>query len=344
MGLSGAGFATQGRDMGQPTPQILKLNALDGLVAAVPYLLGFQPQESLVAVALVGPRGRMQFSMRLDLIDERYDDAIASDVAMRMAHANADKLLLLVFSEQPVADGLPRRPLIDAIERACVMPMRDALFVSRERIWSYVCDNARCCPPQGRPRDADAPEPLAVAAAHALRGDVVLPSRDAVVALVQPVGGITARSVRQAVERAWESTEPFEAEIERFDALLRRYAEPPAQVSHDEAAGLIVACHAIEVRDVILRRFEFEPDAMQALLLDVVKLAQPPHDAPICSVLAAVAYAHGNGVLTISACERALVSAPDYSLARLLKDAMERQVPPALVRGGLFGMADAIDL
>jgi len=54
--------------------------------------------------------------------------------------------------------------------------VREAWLVTDDRIWSYVCDDERCCPAEGQVRE-QTPESLTLAAAHALYGDVVLPDR-----------------------------------------------------------------------------------------------------------------------------------------------------------------------
>ena len=52
-------------DRQQPT--VLRVGDVSAVVTAATHMLGFQPAESLVAVALLGPRERMHFAVRLDL-------------------------------------------------------------------------------------------------------------------------------------------------------------------------------------------------------------------------------------------------------------------------------------
>jgi hypothetical protein len=68
------------------------------------------------------------------------------------------------------------------------------------------------------------------------------------------------------------------------------------------------------------------------LLTDLARRALPPVDVATLSVLGWVAYAQGCGVLAAIAVERALASDPSYRLARLLSDALDRQVPPERLR------------
>jgi hypothetical protein len=318
---------------------VVKLSELGDIVTAVPYMLGFQPAESLVVVSLSGPRERLTFTLRLDLESEEHDAQVATMLADRMAHARADQVLVVVYTEATHPPGdLPRRALVEELERAFPMPVRDAVLVTAERLWSYLCDDPRCCPPDGRRRDPDSPGSVAVAAVNALHGTAVLPSREAVVASVAPVSGNSAASMRQAIHRAWGTRGSDGKGVFRKSALglaaelTDRYAEPPGLLSDDEAALLVVGLHDVRVRDELMSWCLDTGDAMRSLLGDVARRAQPPHDAPACTLLAWVSYLQGEGVVTMSALDRALTSDPDYRLAALLGQALESQLTPTRLR------------
>ena len=317
--------------------RILRLGSLEDVVASVPHMLGFQPRDSVVAVALTGPRGRMGFSVRLDLLPEEYDADVAAAVSAHLEHAGADAALLFVYTGPPVGGDLPRRPLVEQLQRRLAVPVQDAVLVTDARIWSYLCSD-ECCPPEGRPLDAKAPGATAIAAAHALEGRAVLPSREALVRSVAPIGGIAAASMDQAIERAAASQlsvgeQAFSASAATlFSDLLERFATAPADVTHDEAAMLIVGLHDIVLRDGALADCLRDLDAARWLFTQLARRAIPPLDAPVCTVLGFVAYAQGDGVIATTALERALDSEPGYALAELLLTALRGQVPPDEIR------------
>ncbi|HEU5035244.1 MAG TPA: DUF4192 domain-containing protein [Mycobacteriales bacterium] len=320
-------------------PEVVKLRELGDIVSAVPHLLGFHPTESLVAVSLRGPRERLSFSLRLDLLPSEHDDEVASMFAERMKQAKADAVLLFVYTDAP-HDGvdLPRRQLIETLVRRLPMPVRDAVLVTAERLWSYVCADPHCCPPEGRRRDPQSPGTLALQAAHALHGDAVLPSRDAVVAAVSPIGGIAARSMQQALNRAAAAyacigaSDFLESSRQLMAEVMDRYADPPARLSDDETAQLVLALHDHVFRDEALLRCRRDEDLMRTLLQDLARRAMPPSDAPVCTLLGFVAYLKGEGVVAMTALERALDTDPSYSLARLLLAALQRQMTPRELR------------
>lgn len=321
-----------------PEPAVVKVGEINALVDAVPYLLGFKPTESIVAVSLRGPRERMEFTLRLDLIPADYDDEVARMFAERMRAAEADAVMLFVYTDyDPFDRALPRRALVERVAAAMPMNVRDAWLVTDERVWSYLCDDERCCPPEGKVRE-QTPESLTLAAAHALHGDVVLPDRESLVATVRSVSGERAQEMERAIDEAaavWAALDVRRARTKarRLAAKLRaRYESPPATLTDGEAAALIMAMHDWRIRDMLIGWAKSGSDAVHALLLDATRLAVPPLDAPACTVYAMASYLKGNGLVAACAMERALASDPNYSLALILEEALARQLPPSLLR------------
>lgn len=323
-------------------PITIRLDQMNDAVEAVPYLLGFTPTDSLVVVALRSPRDRMFFTMRLDLMEPKLDGEVAQMVAARMAYAEAEAVMLFVYPKRRPSKGrpLPRRALIDAIERELAVPLRDAVLVARDRVWSYVCDDALCCPPEGRKRPTESPGQLALEAAHALNGRAVLPSRDDVVASVQPLTGSAAARMEDALDRAAAvhaaSPRPFRRRARRAAEDARdRYLDGPGGFTDDDAALLIVALHEWQLRDEMLGWSVEHEDAMRSLFNDLARRAIAPIDAPACTAAAALAYVQGDGLVAATALERALDSDPEYSLANLLQTMLDGQLPPSEFRKAL---------
>jgi hypothetical protein len=325
--------------MSAARPTVVKINDLADFAAGVPHLLGFRPVESLVAVAVRGPRHRIGFTMRLDLVHPRFDDMVAKETALRMEHAGADAVMLFVVTDARWTDGLPRRELVAALADALRVPLLDAALIADDRVWSYLCADPRCCPGEGRGIRPESGAAVAMAAAHALAGDVVLPDRDAVVATTRRMTGIAARSMRKATDRAWEalpgegSDEAFRAEcIARIDRLCAQLSDPRAEVSHDDAADIVVRLHDVLFRDELIGRLARDDEHLDRLVERVARLAQPPDDAPVAALLAVAAYLRGRGVVASAAAERALDTDPAYSLAHLVLDALHSQIDPSRLR------------
>lgn len=318
------------------TPDVVKVATPSDLVAAVPHLLGFVPAESIVVLGLTGPRGRIVFTMRLDLESERHDHLVASHLARGLdqakRQADVDAAAVFIFTDgEPGIDGMPRRPLVEALDDELSVPMREAVLVAGERFWSYFCE-ADCCPAEGSVVDRGSDGAVALAAAHALHGRAVLASRDDVVRSVAPIGGVTARSMSQALTRAVIASGRGSAAAAEdvLDRLLVAYDDGRLTPDHDQAAQLIVACNDRGFREVVAMRLADDPDddALAALLRELARLAQPPLDAGICSLLALAAYLGGEGVVADASLCRALNSDADHSLALLLRAALDAQIHP----------------
>jgi hypothetical protein len=65
------------------------------------------------------------------------------------------------------------------------------------------------------------------------------------------------------------------------------------------------------------------------LWTDVVRRAQPGYAAPAASLLALTAWQGGDGGLANIALDRALADIPDYSMALLLRSALDAGAPPS---------------
>ncbi len=330
-----------------PGPITIKLGELSDAVDAVPYLLGFIPTDSIVAVALCSPRERMGFTLRLDLLPVEYDREVAEMIAWRMKAAGAESVMLFVYPKRRPTVGrtLPRRPLINAIDRALDVPIREAVLVTADRTWSYICSDVDCCPPQGRLRPTGSPSQLALEAAHTLNGRAMFASRDDAVASVQPVAGAAAARMESAIESAAAkfftmSPRAYLRNSRRVAIKLRdSYVDRPGHIEDDEAALVIVGMQDWQLRDEMLGWAGTHEDVMRSLFDDLARLAIPPWDAPACTALAFVAYVQGEGLIAATALDRALSSDPSYSLANTLSEALEGQVDPAQVRRGLMCFA-----
>lgn len=325
-------------------PTVVRLGDLSSVVVAVEHMVGFRPTESLVAVALCGPRERMTFSLRLDLPASRdgdgVADAFAQEVARRMAYAKADAVMLFLHTDEPPLDGcLPHRCLVETVVAAIDAPLREAALVGPDRLWSYVCEDKRCCPPEGRLINRQSPEAIALAAEHALLGNVVLGSREDLLASMRPLTGIAAVSMRQAQDRAGEALlkvglVEFSDEVEiEISALADRFTDPRASLSDDEAARVVIALHDKLLRDEMLTRLaDFDDEGLRRMVSAVARRAQPPDDAPVCTLVGFAAYIDGGGVLASAAFERALRSDPEYVMAQYLEAMLRHQIPPEQVR------------
>ena len=166
------------------------------LLAIVPYLLGFHPQDSLV---LLGVRhGALAFQARTDLPGSAgTEPVIATRLLDVVARQDVDAVLLVGYGPAARTD-----PLVTAVRRACGargLAVPEALRAHEGRFWSYGCADPHCCPAGGTPYDVST---TAVAAAATVAGCVALPDRATFARQVEPLGGPARDRMRAATDRA----------------------------------------------------------------------------------------------------------------------------------------------
>ncbi|NGO72909.1 DUF4192 domain-containing protein, partial [Streptomyces boncukensis] len=163
-------------------PVDVSLRSPAELADALPYLLGFYPDDSIVAVSLHGQRGRFGGRFRIG-IPESPDDwpAMASQVAECLdvsatSHGTRPDGVLIFLCQDPGPDSTGRevkdrlQPLAQRIRLACgelEMPVYEALCISDGRYFSYCCPDTRCCVPEGNPLAQPGTSAMAAAAAYA---------------------------------------------------------------------------------------------------------------------------------------------------------------------------------
>ncbi|MGI8332761.1 DUF4192 domain-containing protein [Actinomadura scrupuli] len=329
----------------------LVIRSPEEAVSAVPYMLGFHPEDSLVVLGYGGPYGAC--ALRIDLPRSAAGAAEVAGHAAGMLTANEFPAALLV--------GYGRHddvaPLLTAARAAMAghdIEVREVLRVERGRWWSYTCSGPECCPADGAPFDI---RTTVVAAQATVAGQVVLADRAELARTVAPLGGAARGSLQQATRRAETrlyrraADEPdpaglrdrmIEEGLPLVRRLLERVADLPAGeptarltelLGDDEVAWLGLLLTHVRVRDEAWVRID--PDHAEVhvgLWRHVMRRVERRYvPAPAC-LLAYAAFMAGDGGLANVALDRAVDADPDYSMALLLRDLMQLGVPPDKAR------------
>lgn len=317
-----------------PPPPRLAIRRPEDLLAAVPYLLGFHPTDSAVAIGVCG--GHLAFAARADLPPEGDGpDELAANLAAVVARQRLQAAVLIGYGTAARVE-----PTLLALRAALPTRVYDVLRVTDGRYWSYCCTDPGCCDPAGTPFDVSS---SAVAATAAYAGAVALPDRDALVARVAAVTGRARESMREATARAERRlgelvSSPGTARgrtvlLAEGSAAVRRALarhRAGAALTDDEVAWLTVLLRQVPVRDRIWAGIT-GPAPHVDLWADVVRRAEA-HLAPApASLLAFAAWRSGDGALAAVALDRALDADPSYSMALLIEDALRAGIPPSVM-------------
>lgn len=151
------------------------------LAEALPYLLGYHPDDSVVVIGLHGVRarfgGRLRAGIPKDPGDWAQVAAHLADCAVNGAgHRRRPDALALFLCQDPKEGEDARRtmerlrPLAQRLRQECGaldVPVVEALCVSAGRWWSYTCPTRDCCPVEGTTLAGDGTSVMAAAATYA---------------------------------------------------------------------------------------------------------------------------------------------------------------------------------
>lgn len=325
---------------------VLRSNA--DLLAAIPFLLGFNPTNSLVLLAMRGRR--LEFTARVDLPPAERLPAAAADAVDRLAYraaTEATSAILVGFGEHDRV-----APLMDAALAAMhlrLVPVRRSLRLTGDRMFCHLDDG--CMPLSGIPFDPDASTAPATAV---LEGLVALADRDAVVRQLAPAEGRERLAMDDATHRAITRLQRsvFTTGLASTPLLHNAGERAAPSVSHlgaaavqeaftnaaagrrlpdAQAAWTTVLLAVLPVRDYAWARTD-DSDNHVRLWTDLTRRARPDLAAGPACLLAYSALLRGNGLLADIAVQRALQADPGYSLAHILLPAIRNGTPPHVFR------------
>jgi Domain of unknown function (DUF4192) len=318
--------------------QVIRVDSPAAVLAVVPRLLGFTPETSLVILGGSRQSSRIQVALRYDLPDPP-DHSVAAAITDHAIGVLAREQL----SEAVIVGYGPGRlvtPVADAIRDAVVragLSLRALLRADHGRYWSYLCQEPSCCPAEGVPFDA-AIHPAGVALTVA--GLPMLAGREALAATIAPVTGTRAAEMAEATSQAERDAARLIARygpggLDRPGLLavtraIGVYAGGKSLTRAIDYAWLSLFLTRLRIRDDAWARMDpRHHTAHTRLWVDVLRHAQPGYAAAPASLLAFVAWQGGNGALANIALDRALADTPGYSMALLLRDALQACAPPS---------------
>jgi hypothetical protein len=204
-----------GRRSAAPNATVVRVAGPEDLLAYIPYRLGFEPAESVVAVSLTGPRQRVGLVARVDLDDLRLRQpgdpegpdgaATARWLADHVVADGADRAVVVLYTatDPTVPTGAARRAvevLRARLERR--LPGVEAWLVAPTGFRALDCVDPICCPAEGRPLSVL--KGSRVAAHMVLEGRTVAGTREERYAL-RPASETARTQARRAAAR-WADT------------------------------------------------------------------------------------------------------------------------------------------
>ena len=299
------------------------------LLAAVPFLIGYHPKNSIVLIAIT--EGSLGMAMRIDYPEEVDLDQIDT-LANHLLQQKAEAALVVAYVPDTIFET---EYLLHPIREAIAMrqiDLRECLVVRGDRWKSSICADEGCCPPEGNPLPA------------------LIDSRIAAeqVALGRPLPFESMDSLRNSlatVENA-EITEQIQnineidyeggqvLELQREGALaLNEFADEFERVGIVKSSALItlvlVRLKDLQVRDYALGITTGENiSTVWSMWRWLLTIAPQGYVAPVATIFAAICYEEGDGLLAQKALDRAFEDDTKYPLAKLLRRCFSAGWPP----------------
>ncbi|MFJ4095003.1 DUF4192 domain-containing protein [Kitasatospora sp. NPDC089913] len=345
-----------------PGGRSLTMRGPADMAEALPYLLGFFPDDSIVAVGLQPPGLHQGGVIRLDIPESAAEwPSAAEETAALMVRLSERQdqrpvQVLLYLCQDPAVRGPGRehgppvaerlRPLAERLRQSFEsrgVRVKESLCVSGGRWWSYLCTREGCCAPGGHPvRREPGPGPVAVAATVA--GLAPRGSRKEILAGLAPIGPPGAESARAALARAGAGPgaapggrRPLDRRegARLVDTAVAEFVAGAASLDDDRAARLLLALQDRVLRD---RAAEYarpaELAAARRLWAFLATRCVAPHErlaAPPLTLLAWVSWVAGDAATARVVLGHTLRRAPGYLLAQLLYESMNGGFAPEVL-------------
>lgn len=312
-------------------PPVLKAGDPGEVLGLLGVLLGFQPEDSLVVIALTGARQRVTFQIRSDLTDPEHAPRVASLHADHLLHHGAESVLVFALTDDPDrADATVAAVHAEFSERG--IPIQAAARAHDGWYWTYdECGEPGIDPP--RPYDPQSSPKAVEAIVH---GATVAPSREAMIAEFDGPSPSRAAELMPAYESAAQEVERFrsghtvEALIHHGIVVQQRLRRNGASLSDEDAARLAawIGAH-LTIRDDAWEAMSFETAADDLVFWQhVLTRTIAPYEPPVACLTGVAAWLQGNGAVARTLWERALAVDPEYSMAQTLIECLDRGVGP----------------
>lgn len=319
---------------GEPDQITIRTHGLQGILATVPYLLGFHPHGSLVPVFFDGPR--VVLTLRLDierLVDE--PDRTRQFLGEQLERTGATAVLFVGYTDLPdpavgeALEGLSLAFEAEGLVCADAPEVIDAVHVAAGRYRSVTCRDTTCCPPEGFDYAAVLSDPAAAEAV--VSGLPARPDREDLRSSILPgteEPGEAYEDTMVATLLWLQTCEPLDA-AEAMDRLLRK-VEAAGEVPPPEDLAVLTAL-AVDpsARDVATLRIhrgtaDLWADVWSAAARSTTDLAAV---APL-GLVGVAAWASGNGAMVCLCLEEAERRCPEHGLVGLLDDVVRYGVHP----------------
>lgn len=293
------------------------------LVSAVPFLVGYHPENSLVVISVKDDA--LEMAMRVDLPEANATAGSFDLLASHLKREHAEMALIVAYSDDREANERVLNEMANACTRAEIL-VKEALEVRANRYRSVICEDETCCPVNGN----EMPDfkNSRIAAEQVAEGKVLpFENSEGLVASLSSNELATDKDFGDLVKSIINAENPenkgqFTNEFQRKGAealeQMKLLFSFDSEISNELKAQVIAGVQDIQVRDYALGLFN-ECELGKNFYLSLFKSAPQEFAHPLASLASAYAYESGEGALAQRLLDKAIEADPEYSLARLLR-------------------------
>ena len=290
------------------------------LLSAIPFLIGFNPQDSIVLLTL--KNDAIAMAIRIDFPNEISADELKLLIS-HLSRDNAESVIAIFYSPEI---GENQNEVISTILSAITdygLSLREVITVEQERYRSLICGDLLCCPVEGN-SVPDLIESRIAAEQVAAGRPIPFRTLDQLIESISPIQ-VDQELVKllTKIDEIDYDQEPLELQRQGARAVNEFMAEFKTHglVRDKELiALLLVRLKDLQVRDYALGSVSAESlDLYFTAWRWLLRSAPEGYIAPVANLFAAVAYERGDGALAQRALDRAEGDDSSYAMSKLLR-------------------------
>ncbi len=313
-----------------------ELTSPHDLLAAVPFMVGYHPKDSLVAMALVD--NKVAMVMRVDFPAAQSLPAISQTIAAHLEREGAKEAIIVGYLPSDAVDSDPLL-LVREIITTQDIAIKECIEVRGARFRSTLCTDLMCCPPEGSaiPLITDS----RVTAEQVAAGNP-LPFLD----LDELKKSISNSGSDKELNKAIKSVDEIDYDAFDITPEQREGANAINQLALEFSRDGIVLDKALialvfvrlldlQVRDYAMGMTTIgvttseTSDQIWDMWRWMLRIAPKGYVAPVAVIFATMSYERGDGALAQRALDRAFEDDAKYQMAKLLRRTFAAGWPPS---------------
>ena len=301
------------------------------LLAAVPFMVGYHPKDSLVAMALRDDKVVM--AMRVDFPDPDLILATSETIAMHLIREQASEAIVVGYLPTNTLETDSLAIVREVIARHDII-VKECIAVRGDRFRSNLCQDIGCCPPEGNPiplltdsrvtaEQVAAGNPLPYLDLDEMKRSIA----------AQPADKELNKLIKKIADIDYDSDEVTRLQRQGVNAIIELAMEfKGAGFSGNKALIALVLARLLDlqVRDYAMGMSTEEScEQLWDMWRWLLRIAPRGYVAPVAVIFAIMSYERGDGALAQRALDRAFEDSAKYQMAKLLRRTFAAGWPPS---------------